>query len=159
MNLNSINWEDVKDINFDWHPLHEDRITITYKIANTEYLYMNKCYPLAEPPKEDVLIYIPKNIKNIRDLPKEDIDKLKNIYKNKKELKIYDKGDSQYILKPESEWGEVNKGRVEKWKKFKEEVTEKWEASKPKLIKELKEQLISKQKESEEIQNQILKLI
>lgn len=157
--IDNIKWEGVKNIKFEWHPVHDDMITVTYKTSDVEYLSMGNCFPLAEPPKEEVLIYIPKNLKNTRDLPKEDVDKLKIAYKNGKDVKIYDKGDRKYILKPESDWGKINDGRFEKWKKFKEEVNERWESSKPRLIQDLKKQLSEKQKETDEIQNRILNLM
>ena len=157
--IDSINWEDVKDIKFEPHPLHYDSINVTYKTLDVEYLSMENCFPLAEPSEEEVLIYIPKNLKNTRDLPKEDMDKLKIAYESGKYIKIYDKGDRKYILRPESDWEKINDGRFEKWKKFKEEVNERWESSKPRLIQDLKKQLIEKQKEIDEIQNKILKLM
>ena len=80
------------------------------------------------------------------------------MYKNEKTLKIYSVKEERYILQPHIELYIENEGRLDRWEQFKKDIKEKWEFSKPKTIRELKEQVVLKQKELEKIYNQILKL-
>ena len=157
--IDSINWEDVKDIKFYYNPLNTDYIEIIYKTLDNIQLSMDDCIPAKLPPNEDIVVKIPSNVKTLGELPSEDINKVKEVYKNEKTLKIYSVREERYILQPHIEPYIENEDRLDRWEQFKKDVKEKWELSKPKTILELKEQVVLKQKELEKIQNRILNLM
>ena len=157
--IEDINWEDVKNIKFYYSPLNIDYIEIIYKTFDSIQLSMENCIPVKLPPCEDVLVTLPKGVKQLSDLPSEDMDKIKKVYKNEKNLKLYSMNEQMYILHPHIEGYIENDGRLDRWEKFKKDVKEEWEFLKPKTIQELKEQLIFKTKEIEKIQNRILNLM
>lgn len=155
--LESINWEDVKDVKFYYNPI-TDYINIYYEKLDDIQLTMDNCIPVKVPPDEDIVVKIPSNIKTLGELPSEDIDKIKEVYKNEKNLKLYSVKEERYILQPHIELYIENEGRLDRWEQFKKDIKEKWEFSKPKTIRELKEQVVLKQKELDKMYNQILKL-
>ncbi len=155
--LESINWEDVKDVKFYYNPI-TDYINIYYEKLDDIQLTMDNCIPVKVPPDEDIVVKIPSNIKTLGELPSEDIDKIKEVYKNEKNLKLYSVKEERYILQPHIELYIENEGRLDRWEQFKKDIKEKWEFSKPKKIRELKEQVVLKQKELDKMYNQILKL-
>lgn len=155
--LESINWEDVKDVKFYYNPI-TDYINIYYEKLDDIQLTMDNCIPAKLPPNEDIVVKISSNVKTLGELPSEDINKIKEVYKNEKTLKIYSVKEERYILHPHIESYIENEGRLDRWEQFKKDVKEEWELLKPKAIQELKEQVVLKQKELEKIYNQILKL-
>ena len=157
--IDSINWEDVKDIKFYYNPLNTDYIEIIYKTLDNIQLSMDDCIPAKLPPNEDIVAKISSNVKTLGELQSEDINKIKEVYKNEKTLKIYSVKEERYILQPHIEPYIENEGRLDRWEQFKKDVKEKWELSKPKTIRELKEQVVLKQKELDKIQNRILNLM
>ena len=155
--LESINWEDVKDVKFYYNPI-TDYINIYYEKLDDIQLTMDNCIPVKVPPDEDIVAKISSNVKTLGELQSEDINKIKEVYKNEKTLKIYSVREERYILQPHIEPYIENEGRLDRWEQFKKDVKEKWELSKPKTILELKEQVVLKQKELDKMYNQILKL-
>ncbi len=156
--IENINWEDVKNIEFTHiNPRFEGGIVITYKsIDKKEYLYLDTYYPFIEPSEQEVLVYLPKGIKILGELPKEDMIKVESVYEKVTDLKIFEK---KFILKPESDWLILNQNRFDMWEQLKKAVEEKWESSKPKLIIDLKKQIENKLKEVDDLQNKILELM
>ena len=70
--LESINWEDVKDVKFYYNPI-TDYINIYYEKLDDIQLTMDNCIPVKVPPDEDIVVKIPSNIKTLGELPSEDI--------------------------------------------------------------------------------------
>ena len=96
--IENINWEDVKNIEFTHiNPRFEEGIVITYKsIDKKEYLYLDTYYPFIEPSEQEVLVYLPKGIKILGELPKEDMIKVESVYEKVTDLKIFER---KFILK------------------------------------------------------------
>lgn len=158
--IEDINWEDVKSVEFKEKTLlMEDYINIHYKTNSSVLLSINKCIPLKVPPDEDVVVKLPKDVKQLVDLPSADIDKIKTTYKNRKSINTYLIDNQMYILYPHIEEYEENKDRVIRWEQLKKAIKEKWESSKPKLIIDLKKQIENKLKEVNNLQNEILNLM